>query len=278
MSRPASAWRRPAGSSSGCAPRSSRRAPRASGPSRGSTVLGQRRLLAASTDRRDEADGRPRPGRAPKLRRGPGRPLHQRRGRRPAPTRRLLLDYVAANGSTWSRSPSSSRARPRCAAPGRRAVGGETAECPGSTAQRAGLRGHLRRDRRRATRSTAPASSRATSSSASPRPACTRTVSLVRHVLQTEDYDSLTCSAPRGLPRRCRALRDRARGFAHVTGGGIKGNLARAPTACACGSTGLVAAAARVRVARPARRRGRAAARLQPRASATAPSSQIRRG
>jgi phosphoribosylformylglycinamidine cyclo-ligase len=51
---------------------------------------------------------------------------------------------------------------------------------------------------------------------------------LVRRVLETEDYDGPDLLAPTRLYLgEARALRGRAHAFAHVTGGGIAGNLAR---------------------------------------------------
>jgi phosphoribosylformylglycinamidine cyclo-ligase len=51
---------------------------------------------------------------------------------------------------------------------------------------------------------------------------------LVRRVLETEDYDGPDLLAPTRLYREtARRLRGRAKAFAHVTGGGIAGNLAR---------------------------------------------------
>jgi phosphoribosylformylglycinamidine cyclo-ligase len=51
---------------------------------------------------------------------------------------------------------------------------------------------------------------------------------LVRRVLELEDYDGVDLLAPTRLYlEEVRHLRDRARAFAHVTGGGIEGNLAR---------------------------------------------------
>jgi phosphoribosylformylglycinamidine cyclo-ligase len=51
---------------------------------------------------------------------------------------------------------------------------------------------------------------------------------LVRRVLEDEDYDGDDLLAPtRCYVTEVRRLRDRAHAFAHVTGGGIEGNLAR---------------------------------------------------
>ena len=91
---------------------------------------------------------------------------------------------------------------------------------------------------------------------------------LVRRVLEDEDYDGADLLAPTRLYlAETRALRGRAKALAHVTGGGIVGNLSR-----------VVPDGLRVELdwdawqrppvfalARAARRRGRAAARLQPR-------------
>jgi len=51
---------------------------------------------------------------------------------------------------------------------------------------------------------------------------------LVRRVLEDEDYDGPDLLAPTRLYlAAARALRGRAKAFAHITGGGIAGNLAR---------------------------------------------------
>jgi phosphoribosylformylglycinamidine cyclo-ligase len=51
---------------------------------------------------------------------------------------------------------------------------------------------------------------------------------LVRRVLEDEDYDGADLLAPtRVYVDVARALRGRAKGFAHITGGGIRGNLDR---------------------------------------------------
>jgi phosphoribosylformylglycinamidine cyclo-ligase len=51
---------------------------------------------------------------------------------------------------------------------------------------------------------------------------------LVRRVLEAEDYDGADLLAPTRLYLdEVRRLRGRAKGFAHVTGGGIEGNLSR---------------------------------------------------
>ena len=91
---------------------------------------------------------------------------------------------------------------------------------------------------------------------------------LVRRVLEEEDYDGDDLLAPTRLYLDvARALRGRAKAFAHVTGGGILGNLERVlpggPQRRA--RLGRVGAAAGLPLARAARRRGRAAPRLQPR-------------
>ena len=91
---------------------------------------------------------------------------------------------------------------------------------------------------------------------------------LVRRVLETEDYDGDDLLAPTRLYLDvARALRGRAKAFVHVTGGGLPGNLERVlPDGRARRARlGRVGAAAGLRVARPSRRRGRAPACLQPR-------------
>ena len=51
---------------------------------------------------------------------------------------------------------------------------------------------------------------------------------LIRRILELEDYDGSDLLAPTRLYLDdVRRLRDRAHAFAHVTGGGIAGNLAR---------------------------------------------------
>jgi phosphoribosylformylglycinamidine cyclo-ligase len=51
---------------------------------------------------------------------------------------------------------------------------------------------------------------------------------LVRRILEDDDYDGADLLAPTRLYlREARALRGRAKAFAHVTGGGIAGNLGR---------------------------------------------------
>ena len=88
---------------------------------------------------------------------------------------------------------------------------------------------------------------------------------LVRRVLEEEDYDGPDLLAPTRLYLDvARALRGRAHAFAHVTGGGILGNLQRVAADCR-GRLGCVGTAARVRVACSARRGRRAAPRVQPR-------------
>ena len=91
---------------------------------------------------------------------------------------------------------------------------------------------------------------------------------LVRSVLEIEDYDGDDLLAPTRLYlETARALRGRAKAFVHVTGGGILGNLdprpARGPERRA--RLGRVGTAGGLRMARPAHRRGRAAAGVQPR-------------
>ena len=91
---------------------------------------------------------------------------------------------------------------------------------------------------------------------------------LVRRVLELEDYDGPDLLAPTRLYLDdVRRLRDTAHAFAHVTGGGIEGNLKPRDPGRSPGRArlGCVGAAGGVRLARAARRGGRAAPRLQPR-------------
>ncbi len=94
--------------------------------------------------------------------------------------------------------------------------------------------------------------------------------SLVRRVLEAEDYrgDDLLAPTPLYLDG-VRALRrdTDVRALAHVTGGGIEGNLSRvaAGRPARRDRLGRLGAPGGVPLARPARRGGRAAARLQPR-------------
>jgi phosphoribosylformylglycinamidine cyclo-ligase len=51
---------------------------------------------------------------------------------------------------------------------------------------------------------------------------------LIRRILERDDYDGSDLLAPTRLYlREARALRGRAKAFAHITGGGIQGNLSR---------------------------------------------------
>ena len=91
---------------------------------------------------------------------------------------------------------------------------------------------------------------------------------LVRRVLEDEDYDGPDLLAPTRLYLDdVRRLRGTAHAFAHVTGGGIEGNLSRVvPDGLRRRARlGRVGAAAGLPLARAPRRRGRAASRLQPR-------------
>ena len=91
---------------------------------------------------------------------------------------------------------------------------------------------------------------------------------LVRSVLEIEDYDGDDLLAPTRLYLdTARELRGRAKAFVHVTGGGIPGNLERVvPSGLQRGARlGRLGAAPRLLVARPARGRGGASPRLQPR-------------
>ena len=192
----------------------------------------------------------------------------------------LLLDYVAAN-----------RDRPRAGRGARRRRGGGV--------PRRRLRARRRRDRRAPGRSTATASSTSpapasASSSATgswtartSRPATRRRLpsagvhangfTLVRQILEQDDYDGDDLLAPTRLYLDdVRRLREQAHAFAHVTGGGIAGNLARVvPGRPARGDRlGRVGAAAGLRVAWRVTSRRRSCGASSTSASASAPSSR----
>ena len=214
----------------------------------------------------------PRARRAAQLRRRHGRALHQRRDHDCGAEPLLLLDYVAANRIELEQV-------------------AELVEGAAEVCRAAGVRARRRRDGRDAGRlprgasSTSPATcvgvvERARLIDGSGIEAGDVVVgfpsagvhangfTLVRRVLEEEDYDGADLLAPTRLYLDVvRRLRGRAHAFAHVTGGGIAGNLdARPPRRAARRDRlGRVGAAAGVRLARAPRRRGRAAARLQPR-------------
>ena len=236
--------------------------------------LDDERLLAASTDSVGTKLilARQR-GAASRVRRRPRRALHQRRADVRAPIRSSSSTTSPRTASTSSRSRSSSRARPRSVAQaGCALVGGETAELPGiyredeldfagtcvGLVERERLIDGSRIEEGDAVVGFASAGVHANG------------FTLVRRVLETEDYAGDDLLAPTRLYLDdVRRLRDRAdvRGLAHVTGGGILGNLARVLP------DGLRAeidwdAWERPPVfalARAPRRRGRAAPCLQPR-------------
>ena len=145
----------------------------------------------------------------------------------------FLLDYVAANRIDLEQvAELVEGAAEVCRAAGCALVGGETAELPGIYREDeldfAGTCvGIVERDR---ARRRLAGRARATSSSASRPPACTRTASRSSgRVLEERTTTATTCSRRRGSTSTtcggC-ATRD-VRALAHVTGGGIVGNLAR---------------------------------------------------
>ena len=102
---------------------------------------------------------------------------------------------------------------------------------------------------------------------------------LVRRVLEDEDYDGPDLLAPTRLYLDdVRALRDEAHAFAHVTGGGILGNLARvaAGRAPRRARLGRVGAPARLRLARAPRRARTSCAACSTSGSASSRSSPTR--
>ena len=268
---PGSRWRSPRASSDGFAPRSSRPARPVSAPSPGCTRSDDRRLLAASTD-----------GVGTKL------ILARARGRladcgrdlaahcindvaTTGATPLVLLDYVAANAIDLDQvAELVEGAAEVCRAAGVALVGGETAELPGiyrdGELDFAGTCvGIVDRDDLVDGSTVAAGDAVIGFASAGVH---ANGFTLVRRVLELEDYDGPDLLAPTRLYLdEARALRGRAKAFAHVTGGGIVGNLGRVVP------DGLRAeidwdawhAAAGVRLARPARRRGGDAPRVQPR-------------
>src|SRR6185503_18552368 len=112
----------------------------------------------------------------------------------------ILLDYVAANHVDLEQvADLVEGAAEVCRAAGVALIGGETAELPGDYVlglPSAGVHANG--------------------------------FTLVRAVLEVEDYDGPDLLAPTRLYLDdVRRLRDRAHAFAHVTGGGIEGNLGR---------------------------------------------------
>jgi phosphoribosylformylglycinamidine cyclo-ligase len=143
----------------------------------------------------------------------------------------LLLDYVAANSIDLEQvAELVEGAAEVCRAAGVALVGGETAELPGTYKEGeldfAGTCvGIVDRDR------VIDGSRVAAGDFVVGLPSAgvhANGFTLVRKVLADEDYDGPDLLAPTRLYLDdVRALRDEAHAFAHVTGGGIEGNLAR---------------------------------------------------
>ena len=259
-------------SSNGCAPRSSRPARQGSARSPGLQPLDDGRFLAASTD-----------GVGTKL------ILARERGRladcgrdlaahcindvlTTGATPLMLLDYVAANEIDLDQvAELVEGAAEVCRTAGVALVGGETAELPGiyrdGELDFAGTCVGIVEAARRW--STAPRSTRGDAVIGFPSAGVhANGFTLVRRILERDDYDGPDLLAPTRLYLdEAQALRGRAKAFAHVTGGGILGNLSRVvPEGLhAQLDWDVVGAAARVRVAGAPRRGGGAAARVQPR-------------
>ena len=184
----------------------------------------------------------------------------------------ILLDYVAASQLELEQvAELVEGAAEVCRAAGRRADrrrdGRAARRLPRG---RARLRRHLRRHRRaRPPHRRLRASRRATTSSGCRRPACTRTGSRSSAACSSSRTTTApTCSRRRGsTSTTCGGCATDAHAFAHVTGGGIEGNLSRVRPGRAArrARLGRLGAAAGLRLARPPRRRGRGAPRLQPR-------------
>ena len=169
-------------------------------------------------------------GAASQLRRRHGRALHQRRDhlrRRAA----VLLDYVAAERIELEQvAELIEGAAEVCRDAGVALIGGETAEMPDVYRDgRARLRRDLRRHRR--ARPLIDGSAIAAGDVVLGFPSAgvhANGFTLVRRVLEEEDYDGPDLLAPTRLYLDVvRGLRGRALAFAHVTGGGILGNLER---------------------------------------------------
>ena len=245
--------------------------------------LDERRLLAASTDgvgtklvRRPAA--RPRCATA-----APTWPrTASTTSRRPAPSRCSCSTTSPPNGiDARARSRSSWRARPRSAArAGCALVGGETAELPGIYREGeldfagtcVGLVDARRRRRRLARRGAA------TPSSASPRPACTRTGSRSSgRVLEMEDYDGADLLAPTRLylDDVARAARGRTSAPSPTSpaAGSTATSRASSPTGSRARSTGTRGSGRRCSAGSPATSTRRSCGACSTSASATAPSS-----
>jgi phosphoribosylformylglycinamidine cyclo-ligase len=144
----------------------------------------------------------------------------------------LLLDYVAANRIDLEQvAELVEGAAEVCRAAGVALVGGETAELPGTYREGeldfAGTCvGVVDRDAYLDGSRVRPGDAVVGFPSAGVH---ANGFTLVRRVLADEDYDGPDLLAPTRLYLdEVRALRDEAHAFAHVTGGGIEGNLARA--------------------------------------------------
>jgi phosphoribosylformylglycinamidine cyclo-ligase len=143
----------------------------------------------------------------------------------------FLLDYVAANAIELEEvAELVEGAAEVCRAAGCALIGGETAELPGIYREReldfAGTCvGIVERDRLVDGSRVRPGDAVVGFPSAGVH---ANGFTLVRRVLEDEDYDGPDLLAPTRLYLdEVRALRGEAHAFAHVTGGGIAGNLAR---------------------------------------------------
>ncbi len=143
----------------------------------------------------------------------------------------ILLDYVAANAIDLEEvAELVEGAAEVCRAAGVALIGGETAELPGVyregqldfAATCVGIvDGHALIDGSRVERGDTVVGLPSTGVHANG-------FTLVRRVLEQEDYDGADLLAPTRLYLDdVRRLRGRARAFAHVTGGGIEGNISR---------------------------------------------------
>ena len=212
--------------------------------------------------------------RAPRVRRRPRRALHQRRDHDCGADPLFFLDYVAANRIDLETGRRARRGRRRGLPRGRRArsSAARRRSCPGIYREEeldfagtcVGLVERDRADRRLARRR------RATSSSGCRRRASTRTASRSSAACSSdEDYDGDDLLAPTRLylddvrrlrdARRTRSRTSPAAASSATSRASLPDGLARRDR------LGRLGAAAGLRVARPARRRGRAAACLQPR-------------
>jgi phosphoribosylformylglycinamidine cyclo-ligase len=143
----------------------------------------------------------------------------------------ILLDYVAANRIDLDQvAELVEGAAEVCRAAGVALIGGETAELPGVYREEeldfaATCVGIVERERLIDGSRIEPGDAIVGFPSAGVH---ANGFTLVRSVLADEDYDGPDLLAPTRLYLdEVRRLRDRARAFAHVTGGGIEGNLRR---------------------------------------------------